>query len=219
MKATKAVLVVFFVIGTISGSAVADIVIGHVIALDGTLTTPWADHSSVIIDNFDGPTPDGWGYDGNYHIVSGSSSGWYAAPNPNETQYFSVPQDDTDDPADQSATASFGSGEYNYLGLFWGSVDAYNTIEFLKENIVVASYTGLDVAPPADGDQTSPDTNLYVNFLNMPLFDTVQFTSTSFAFELDNLAVGYVVPVPVPGAALLGFLGLGAAGLKLRKRV
>ncbi len=39
-------------------------------------------------------------------------------------------------------------------------------------------------------------------------------------FELDHLQIGPVVThVPLPGAVLLGFLGLGAAGMKLRRLV
>jgi len=59
-------------------------------------------------------------------------------------------------------------------------------------------------------------TNLYVNFYNLPEFDAVRFLSSGWAFEFDNLAVG-LTPVPVPGAVLLGVLGLSIAGIKLRK--
>jgi hypothetical protein len=38
--------------------------------------------------------------------------------------------------------------------------------------------------------------------------------SEQYAFEFDNLAAGVV---PVPGAVLLGMLGLSIAGIKLRK--
>jgi hypothetical protein len=73
------------------------------------------------------------------------------------------------------------------------------------------------VAPlPADGGQTQADTNKYVNIIltGGKVFDTAVFQSNEYAFEFDNLAVG---TVPVPGAVLLGLLGLSAAGIKLRK--
>jgi hypothetical protein len=189
----------------------------YTIAGDGTLTTPYP---GAIVDTFDSVRP-GWTYSGNGDIVSGSVLNRYAAPfnaftsAPDLTHYFSVPRNFTNG---NWARVDFGGATYNNLGLFWGSVDSYNKIEFLLDGVVVpgGTWTGSQVIAPstANGNQSAPSTNLYVTFSNVPDFDAVRFTSSQYAFELDNLAV---VPVPAPAAFLLGLLGLGAAGVKLRK--
>jgi hypothetical protein len=71
---------------------------------------------------------------------------------------------------------------------------------------------------PQSGSWTDDESNRYVNiFLKGGLtFDRAVFQSNQYAFEFDNLTVGVV---PVPGAVLLGFLGLGYAGMRLRKMV
>lgn len=196
-----------------NASAVITWDFNYTTAGDGTLTTPY---SGAIVDNYDSGRP-GWNYSGNFDIVSGSSS-TYAAPynstlmlsGPDATDYLTTPKDGTQN----WSTVYFNRNTYNYLGLFWGSIDYYNQIEFLNNNTVVASYTGTQILNPnpANGDQSAPSTNLYVNFYNVPDFDTVRFTSTYYAFELDNLAV-----IPVPGSLLLGMIGLGALRLKFRR--
>jgi hypothetical protein len=197
----------------------------HVKAADDTLTTPY---SWATVDTFDSGRP-GWNYTGNGGIRNGSVTGLYAAPynsthmsGPDATDYFSTPIDDTV----LWSMVDFGGATYNYLGLFWGSVDEYNQIEFLNNGVVVANgtWTGTQVLSPspANGNQTAPSTNLYVNFYGVPDFDAVRFTSfgdyggtSPFAFEFDNLAVG----IPAPGALMLGLVGLGAIRLRLRKIV
>ena len=176
-------------------------------ASDGTLTTAY---SWAIVDTFDSARQ-GWNYTGGA-IVSGSVQNSYAAPYLDTTQYFTV-----NSPSLQTgitATVSFGGAMYNYLGLYWGSADKYNKIELLDGSNIIATYSGADVAPPADGDQSSLDTNRYVNLFVSQDFDAIRFTSTSP--EIDNLAVG--VHAPVPGAALLGIIGLAVSGLKLRRK-
>ena len=130
---------------------------------------------------------------------------------PDATNYYTTPIDDTM----LWSMVDFGGTTYNYLGLFWGSVDDFNQIEFLNNGVVVpnGTWTGTQVLSPspANGNQTAPSTNLYVNFYDVPDFDAVRFTSTDFAFELDNLAV-----IPAPGALMLGLIGLGALRLRLR---
>jgi len=217
-------LIAVCVICVASGNANADIHYGYSMAADGTLTTPY-DSALVTVDNFDDPGRPGWTWgvapDDNGAIVSGST-GQYADPynsdlmDPagNTTNYYTVPEVLTDP---RSSMVDFGGATYDYLGLFWGSVDNYNKIEFLNNDTVVDTWTGVDATSPsaANGNQVAPYSNLYVNFVDMDVFDAVRFTSTKFAFEFDNVAVGNAVPVP--GAVLLGILGLGAVGVKLRK--
>ena len=216
-------IAVVCVICVASGDANADIHYGYSMAADDTLTTPY-NSALVTVDNFDSARP-GWTWgvapDDNGAIVSGSVSGQYAAPynsalmsEADQTDYYTVPENVSDVP--RSTMVEFGA-TYDYLGLFWGSVDNYNTIEFLNNGTVVDTWTGVDATSPsaANGNQWAPYSNLYVNFVDMDVFDAVRFTSTQYAFEFDNVAVGNAVPVP--GAVLLGILGLGAVGVKLRK--
>ena len=202
------------------GSTIAAPTITYDYAYDATndvLTTPY---SGMLVETFDSPMPAGWARTGGA-IVSGSVSGEYAAPYnsgvmtaPDATNYLTVPVS----PA-PSGSASFTFGDtHDYLGLFWGSMDSYNTIDFLNNNFLVASYTGDDLTNPADGNQSAPSTNVYVNFLNMPVFDEVVFSSSQYAFEIDNVAVGTTpATVPAPGALVLAGLGTGLVRL-IRKR-
>ncbi len=135
------------------------------------------------------------------------------------TPYAVVPFDQTLGVPRQTKV-EFGA-DYRFLGLHWGSMDTADEngwaqkILLYNDDVLVATI----VAPvPADGGQSDADTNKYVNiFLTDGLvFDTAVFQSNKYAFEFDNLAVG---TVPVPGAVLLGVLGLAAAGRKLRRFV
>ena len=137
------------------------------------------------------------------------------------TFYYAVPGDEDVSPL--SSTVDFGGPTYDYLGLFWGSIDEYNQIEFLRNGAVVANgtWTGSDLPAPsvANGAWEGAASNLYVNFYGVPNFDAVRFTSfdgyggsSPYAFEFDNLAV-----IPAPGALILGFIGLGAIRMKIRR--
>ncbi len=154
----------------------------------------------------------GWTYNGG--AITNGSNGDYAAPYLDITKYYTV--DSPSIQAGSSATVSFGGARYNYLGLYWGSADQYNKIEFLNGANTIATFLGTAIASPANGDQSVSATNKYVNFYDVPDFDGVRFTSSSPAFEFDNLAVG-VETVPTPGAVLLGLLGLTIAGVQLRR--
>jgi hypothetical protein len=100
----------------------------------------------------------------------------------------------------------------------WGSVDSYNslTIDYTY-NMTGSStlLTGSAVAPPADGNQASADTNGRFTVWGTAgeTFDSITLASGSNSFEIDNLAVGSV-PEPATWALMLagfGFLGFAAS--------
>ena len=119
-------------------------------------------------------------------------------------------------------TVDFGVDNLTYLGLHWGSEDNFNEIAFYKDGNPIETITGSQVNGNGNGAQDATLANRYVNIFTSFTFDSIQIRSYEYntpqtidpyAFELDNLSVA----APLPGAVLLGILGLGAAGIKMRK--
>ncbi|AUM12227.1 Npun_F0296 family exosortase-dependent surface protein [Ketobacter alkanivorans] len=139
-------------------------------------------------------------------IVIGSASGLYAQPFGTSSAYLSVPNPTS------SGTYTIGlNGDYNYYGLYWGSIDSYNSIAFYLGGSLVGGFSGSDLGPLlADGNQGSWSSNRYINFMftGGDLFDTVALTSTNFAFESDNHAYARVPEPPVFVLLAVGLVGL-----------
>jgi fibronectin-binding autotransporter adhesin len=161
-------------------------------------------HSEALDATFSGS--------GNAGVVNGSSS-VSAAPfiGPgvaDPTNYLSIGAGGTE-------TITFDD-EQNAFGLYWGSVDSYNTISFYHGATLVASYTGADVTPLfPTGNQGSFSSNGYVEFAGLASFDKVVLGSgNSNAFEIDNISAG---SVPAPhvelAAPITGTLTVGDADI------
>jgi hypothetical protein len=150
---------------------------------------------------------------GNYQIVSGSATGLYAQPFGTSGLYLTVPNPIA------SGNALFTLGtQANYFGLFWGSVDDYNSISFYQGGALVGSFSGTDIVGTVwdNGDQLNFNSNRYINFdFGSDTFDAVRLTSTGFAFESDNHSYR-ATAVPEPGT--LALLGLGLVGMAFAAR-
>jgi hypothetical protein len=173
--------------------------------------------SQVIINFNSDPTglqatsvPGQYSFSGSGTVVSSSLSGAYAAPVGDTTPYL----------ATTGTENLVFSSAYTQFGLYWGSIDSYNTLNFFKGGSLVGSFSGAGVASAPsgpNGSQTSGDTNRYVtfSFTGGDAFDTVQFVSTTPAFEVDDLTANgqsLVAGVPEPSTwamIFLGFLGVG----------
>jgi VCBS repeat-containing protein len=134
------------------------------------------------------------------HGSSDSAAAPYMGPgsgHADSTNYLAVG-------ANGQETISF-DGPQNTFGLYWGSVDSYNTISFYKGTQLVASYTGSDLgALTPDGGQNSFSSNGYVEFKDLAPFDKVVLASSQNAFELDNVSAGSIPDSHVQLASAIG---------------
>ncbi|WP_296049869.1 PEP-CTERM sorting domain-containing protein [uncultured Alteromonas sp.] len=114
-----------------------------------------------------------------------------------------------------------------YLGFYWGSVDVYNDFYFYSGGSLVSSITGaalLSQLGGSSGNQTSPDSNAYVNiaFSIAEQFDTLVINTSDIAGEFDNIVIGLStreIPVSAPGATLiLLFASVMIASRRVRKK-
>jgi hypothetical protein len=113
-------------------------------------------------------------------------------------------------------------GDIFTISFIWGSVDSYNSLDFLAADgtTVLATFVGNDIFNPANGDQTDPNTNPLVTFTltgsDASAFSYLRLRSPGNAFEIDNIAIN--APEPATwGMMLLGFAGIGMA-LRRRRR-
>lgn len=151
---------------------------------------------------------------GTFSLVTGSSSGNFAAPafsptTPDPNQYLAELGGD-------SATLSLG-GSFQGVEIYVGSLDSYNTISFSNG----LSFTGAQLAAMTtavdDGNQTAGSSNglFFFRFTPGEAVTSVTFASSSNALEVAGVSASTVVPEPSTWAMIVvGFAGLGYAAFR-----
>jgi len=154
------------------------------------------------------------GYSGAGSVLNQSVSGMSAAPAGDSTYYYSVAYPQLSGVGKFQAQVGVS---YDYFGLYWGSMDAYNTLSFYSNGSLIERITGSDViaAGTALGDQTAAGSNRYVNLSFAQAFDRIDFETTNYAFETDNHAFARI---NVPEPATLGLFALGLLGASVTRR-
>jgi len=146
----------------------------------------------------------GVSYSGGGIIANTSAVNLYAMPAGYSGNYMAVL-------GGQQETLTFGGRTMGSFGLYWGSIDSYNNVQFLLNGKVVETVSGSSLSAPiaASGNQSASNSNAYVTFnFGIPSFDEVILASPDNSFEFTNVAAA--VPEPATWALMiLGFLGLG----------
>lgn len=162
--------------------------------------------------------PDMTGYYAAPIVADGSaiSFGNTQSEGPNETQYLT---------SGMGQVVMELEGDHQYFGLLWGSTDDHNLLSFYHGDMLLFSFTGLDVENAA-GYSGEAAGNFYVNITSEESFNKVIASSSRYGFEFDNVALGYgpvslpqeIEEVSEPGTLALVTLGL-LIGLGLRRQV
>ena len=178
----------------------------------------------VTFVNFDKPVADtGFTLTGGYVITSGTSNNG-AAPAGDGSKYLYVSS--ALSPNNATLTSPFA---LKSIGFYWGSIDAYNSVDVLGSVNGGATQTlftlGGSALPPSNGDRSTAQSNQRVTFTagNGEAITGLRFASTGVAFELDDVAGklgggGSIGAVPEPASWALFVSGFGLIGLATRRR-
>jgi hypothetical protein len=160
--------------------------------------------------DFSGAAPSGITLSTDAAIVSGSSPSQYAEPFIGSGNYLTV---GGTDPSAPTATLTFSTA-LNYFGVFWGTPDRYNTLNFYDGTNLLASFVPGSTLAGLTASGSNTDAR-YVDFFADAgtVFDRVEFVSSQAAFEADNIAYR-AVPTPAMLPAIVGF---GLTALKRRR--
>jgi hypothetical protein len=174
-------------------------------------------NSAPLSGTFSPYVENGITYSGDFGFYQGSTDGYHRAPTNDNTTYISVPRDNAGPSASFTLTG-FAAGT-NYFGLYWGSLDDYNSITFSNgvDSVTLTgtqlhNLTGVPFDCPPCGQAAA---TTYYNFFASEAFTTVTLSSTNRALETDNHAFA---TVPEPSSlALFGSGFLGLVGMFRRK--
>ncbi|WNZ27289.1 PTPA-CTERM sorting domain-containing protein [Leptolyngbya sp. NK1-12] len=148
-------------------------------------------------------------YSGNGRFVAGSIGGRYAEPPNNQPAYLTLGAGQEPGPVRIDFSTAL-----NYFGLYWGSIDSFNSISFFSQGKLLKTIVGSDIRNPANGNQQLTGARFVDFFADAgKSFDRIDLISSSAAFESDNHAYR-AVPTP---ALLPGLIAMGAAALRKRK--
>jgi hypothetical protein len=174
---------------------------------------------------FGANTPIGatWSADPTFTPPPGNGAGQSQSPfnsNPltNTNDYFVVGGGVTQQGGQNSPVTLTYAAVQGAFSMLWGSIDTYNTIEFLLGGSSVFTLSGTQLmalvdplaVPNSIGNYERVAQVSFSNFVNG--FDQVRFFATGIAFEFALPQV----PVPAGGLLLLGALG-GLAALRRHK--
>jgi hypothetical protein len=169
---------------------------------------------------------------GNFSVISGGIGirngglgGVAANPAGDNTFFAFAPNQGGSLPASVAVDFSWEQSQgygLNYMGIYYGSIDTYNQIDFYSGNTLLYTVYGQEILQllggPA-GDWLDDRSNVYVNMFFAPSEQWTSFVlvSTGIAVEVDNIVVGHV---PEPATMLLlgfGLVGLAGARRKFKK--
>ena len=148
---------------------------------------------------------------GNAGLMTGSNI-FSSAPTGDTTQYITT----------GTGTITMTNLPANdiYYGLYWGSLDKYNTIILTDSLGNKYTFTGTQIGAMS-GVNPNGSTSLFANFsLSGATLASIELLSSQFAFESDNYTF-FSPPHSMPEPATLSVLGVGlfAFGAGLRRKM
>lgn len=173
-----------------------------------------------VIDSFEHAVG-GIALSGDYDISKTSIAGFRAAPAGDTTNYLSTPKATSATPGSATIdlTGFLSTRKTTKFSFYWGSIDKYNTLTLIGTGLTgPTTFSGSDINNPANGDQSAAATNRFVTFTlgAGEKLTGINLTSTSRAFEIDNLATN--VPEPATWALMLVGFGLVGGAVRARSR-